>query len=722
MKKKYPVPKYRQFIKNETSEPFEADFYVDISGDDFSKGSDISDGSEKFPFATIEQAQRAVREKIKSIEAETDDGEHTVTVCVNDGEYHLSGLTFGKDDSSERVSVTYRAKKRNAVILSGGLKLTAEDFHPIEGDMRERLNPDAREHVLQADLKKYGISADDYGKMCASGGGSSAYMYDDGTTGINCELFFNGKRMVCARYPDAGQFIEIADVADIGDTEEFPPQNHWNGFRSMKNPRGGKIIVDKIVNERIKKWKNPETAWMHGYFYWDWSDMTTPVKEVIPESRCVVTAHSSRFGFRKGAPYYFFNVFEELDSPGEWYLDRENSVLYLYPYEPINADTRIEFSYLKKPLINLSGCENITFDGFALRCTCDNGIVLSGCKNVSIVNCSVSDIYMTGITGSDCERCRIDGIEVSRAGHRGIDIHGGDRVNLIPAENIITNCLVHDYAEVCSTCISGIDTTGIGNTISYCEIHTSPTVGLGYTGNDHIIEYNVIHDVVLNSDDAAAIYTGCSWTSRGTVIRYNLIFNIGSETSKPDGIYWDDGMSGQTAYGNMIINTGKYGFMLGGGNGHTIRDNIIINAEGSPIQYDDRCRDAIVNDGWAKGLVVPIGSGILWSILHSNPYKSSKWTERYPFLGMVKEAPEDIEDPYFPPNPAFSVIERNIIIDEESREGIIADSVRRFSRIEGNLIFSSPKDAELVYSEEAGCYIYQGNNSTVKEILNNIPF
>jgi len=32
-------------------------------------------------------------------------------------------------------------------------------------------------------------------------------------------------------------------------------------------------------------------------------------------------------------PYYFFNVFEELDTVGEWYIDKENSVLYFIPPE-----------------------------------------------------------------------------------------------------------------------------------------------------------------------------------------------------------------------------------------------------------------------------------------------------------------------------------------------------------------------------------------------------
>ena len=43
---------------------------------------------------------------------------------------------------------------------------------------------------------------------------------------------------------------------------------------------------------------------------------------------------------------------------------------------------------------------------------------------------------------------------------------------------------------------------------------------------------------------------------------YNCIYNIGSEGYRPDAIYFDDMLSGQTAYGNLIVNTKKNGIMM----------------------------------------------------------------------------------------------------------------------------------------------------------------
>ena len=41
------------------------------------------------------------------------------------------------------------------------------------------------------------------------------------------------------------------------------------------------------------------------------------------------------YSFRKGQRFYFLNVLEELDQPGEWFLDRKTGVLYFWPPAPL---------------------------------------------------------------------------------------------------------------------------------------------------------------------------------------------------------------------------------------------------------------------------------------------------------------------------------------------------------------------------------------------------
>ena len=46
------------------------------------------------------------------------------------------------------------------------------------------------------------------------------------------------------------------------------------------------------------------------------------------------------YSFRKGQRFYFLNLLEELDQPGEWFLDRKTGVLYFWPRPPSLAQVR----------------------------------------------------------------------------------------------------------------------------------------------------------------------------------------------------------------------------------------------------------------------------------------------------------------------------------------------------------------------------------------------
>ena len=142
---------------------------------------------------------------------------------------------------------------------------------------------------------------------------------------------------------------------------------------------------------------------------------------------------------------------------------------------------------------------------------------------------------------------------------------GGDRKTLTPGNCMVLNNNIHHFAEIYETYAGGIHLNGVGNTITHNEVAFTPHAAIFYSGNDLIIEYNYIHDAVLHSDGAGAIYSGQDWTQRGTVIRYNVLERIGSDRFKPCGIYWDDRLSGQMAYGNFLIHIGHNGFLIGGG-------------------------------------------------------------------------------------------------------------------------------------------------------------
>ena len=70
--------------------------------------------------------------------------------------------------------------------------------------------------------------------------------------------------------------------------------------------------------------------------------MSTPIKS-INDDKTITTEYCSKYGFKEGGYYYFFNVLEELDAPGEYYIDRDNGILYFYPPDE-NENSKIMLS------------------------------------------------------------------------------------------------------------------------------------------------------------------------------------------------------------------------------------------------------------------------------------------------------------------------------------------------------------------------------------------
>lgn len=645
-----------------------ADLYVSP------RGSDRSPGTEELPFRTIAAAQDAARRRPEP-----------VTVEVLAGVYTES-LEFDRADSGD----TYLT--REDAVITGGLQIPYGETEEISEEMRAILCPEAAEKVRAIDLKRYGVSRAAYETLYAVGRYSTDGKYDGVSSGVNPEVFEDGCRMTLARYPNRG-WLKLADVADVGDAAEFPPQNYWRGWEERRNHRGGLYLIDDATNERTKGWRERDEVWMAGYFYWDWADSSTPVK-LCTENRAVIPAFVSRFGARRGALYYFYNIPEELDAPGEFWMDRKEGILYVYPRG--RKDSLFEISVADRPLIKFSGACNMTFEGFTLTNVRHTAVEGRGDGNVlrrlSVRNAAVHGIDLAGYRNlaEDCE--------ISHTGCGGIYLTGGERETLTPGENVARNNLVHDFARVCRTYQAGVRLQGVGNRCEHNEIYGSPHLAVSYEGNEHVIEYNYIHDVVQHSGDAGAVYSGFDWAAHGTVIRYNLIENVGDGEFAPNGIYWDDGLSGQTAYGNILRNVKGRAFLAGGGRDNTIRDNLILGECLAPIYYDDRNREGFFNGGWARASCAG-PEAPHWKKLAAVPYTGEIWRKKYPSLAGVTTDFARAEDPDFPVNPANVVLENNIVIGPGGSLGEIAQSVYDYNEIGGNPIYSSPEEADFDMKE-----------------------
>ena len=699
---KAPAPTLSTYTaQKDDDKMINGDFYVST------KGNDANNGTKDAPFLTIEKAVEAVRNAEKT-------GRSGITVCIEAGEYRVSSLEFKKEDSgTEECPIIYRGYG-GEVILNGGITLSADDFKAVtEYPEAEILTDEAKNNVVVADITKapYSLTKDDWGKLYAIGSYHTANSYDGDYVGeLYCELFVDDKRQTLARYPD-DDFLLTEEVVKTGLGKEsdgaLTAVENWDEIR---NPESDVYRVSSDLAKRIAGWKTLDDVWMFGYWKYDWADASSPIGFFNAGTGEISPKFVSLYGTKTDAPYYFYNVLEELTTEGEWYLDRENGLLYLWKPENID-EAQIDLSLSLKPIINAQA-DYITFDGITVKGTRSDAVVITG-NNNTIQNCLIKNVAGNAVIMTGSNNLAYNN-EITRTGKGGIILDSGDTGTLTAGDSKADNNYIHDWSEIYKTYQSAVTLLGVGNICSHNEMINSPHEAITYKGNNHIIEYNNIHDVCLLSDDAGAIYSGRSWVWYGNIIRYNCIYNVGSGEHKPDGIYLDDALSGQQIYGNLLINIPRNSIHIGGGRDNIVTNNIIVNSGLNAIYFDERARDGALNNGWFTH--AHIGSGDMWDALYSSPWQSEAWQNAFPEYKAMTDDKSQSETAAFIPNPACTV-KGNLIFNKNKEIGDIHDSAYRFSDISANGLYSLGKTDKIFVDIESGDY----NIKDIEQLRKSIP-
>ena len=674
-----------------------ADFYVAVDGDD------EGDGSFSHPFATIERARDAVRALDKT-------GRTGITVAIKAGDYRVDTLLFTQEDSgTEQCPITYCAYGDGEVIFNAGVTLATSDFAKVSGDAALRIQEQVRDKVVCIDLGIYGITAEDYGHLTSIGSFSQASRYDGDYIGtLACELFVNNQRQNMARYPNEG-WLYTGKVLDLGQPYETPNEGTvLVEYLDLRNPRPSTYAVDKELAERMNGWQINEDIWMFGYWVYEWADSSSPLQDFNYENRTMTPKFVHTYGAVKGAPYYFYNVLEELDIPGEWYLDRETGILYLYEPDDL-ANAEISLSLSENAIILGENVEYLTFQGMTVQGTRDDAISIVG-NNITLDGCLIRNIggnavYLEGYNNL------VSNNEITRTGKGGIIIDGGDLVTLTPGNSRAYNNLIHDWSEVYRTYHPAVTLRGVGNLCDHNEIYNSPHMAVTFEGPNHIIEYNVIRDVVLLSEDAGAIYSYRSMTRYGVTIRYNAIYNLGTPgLYTPSAIYMD-GVSGQTIYGNLLVNVPLFGIKLGSGRDYTVQNNLILNTGGAAMQY---CEHLLY------GPVDPAQSmyhfEVMLADLNQYDWQNGIWKETFPQLAELHFDLDRKEDPLFIGNTAGSKVTGNVLVNAQGSIGEIESYPNRFSDISGNGVYTLDAMEQIFVDPANGDYRLKENSLVYEQI------
>ncbi len=527
--------------------------FVAPNGNDANTGRNVQQ-----PFATITRARDEVRRLHQASGAAA-----PITVYLRGGLHAVrQPVVFGPEDSGTAAApVTYAAYGKEKPVLSGGVPVTGWT-KGAKGVWTTTIT----------DVK------------------AGRWYFN--------QLFVDGKYRHRARTPNEG-FLRVK-----GMPEGTPKTANYHKSCGSFEFAAGDIKPD---------WHNLNDVEVIVYHFW--TDSHLPIQNIDTAKNIVTFKHKADKTFtddftENGARYIVENVYEALDAPGEWYLDRSTGVLSYIPMPGEDMTKAQTIAPLAPSLMTFSGnpverrfVEHLNFRGLTFEYT--NFHLPAGNSNGRQGSASVTAaIQATGLRNSTFERCAFRNLgtwaidlkdgsrnnkilrnEMSYLAAGGIRVNGGgerDHPLRSSGGNTIADNLLHHWGEVYPSAVGVLLMDTDSNTVEHNDIHHGWYTGIsigwrwGYlrsVSRDNRIEYNHIHDIGQGLlSDMGGIYT--LGVSPGTVLRYNHIHDVDANQYGGWGIYHDEGSTHILTEKNLVYNTKYCPFNIHYSKEVTVRNNI----------------------------------------------------------------------------------------------------------------------------------------------------
>ena len=586
-------------------------------------GNDANTGTIDKPMASLNGAL----ERLPSMK-----GFQSITIFMRAGYYPLNKTVLIDSGMIAGTQLTIANYNKEKVIISGGVELDTKKFHVVtDTKMLKRLPQNARGKVYETDMDAQGVV--DFGNRLPHG-------FSRETT-APLELFFNESPLVLSRWPN-NDMVPIGTVSDRG---SMP--------RSGEKENRGALFTYNF--DRPSQWQPNDDIWLYGIFAHSYADDNVPVDTIDTAGRTIKLKQASFYGVfasdesKEGRTrgYYFYNIPEELDTAGEWWIDKVHHTLYLWPPSDIHS-AHISVSTLETPLVVLYHAKDVLLRGLEFGYGRGLGIYATGTDGVSISDCRFMNFGTKAISTSDPVGAftvpykkknvsadkspnihfKVSSCTIYNTGTGAITLGGGDRRNLVPAGNLVSGCDIYNYSRINRASPPAIVLQGAGNTVTHCFIHDASSAAIGYSGNNHEISYNHIMQVATDFSDIGAVYTGRDPSSTGNKIYGNFFDSILSHRNYAvAAVYMDDGSGGMIVSGNIFYKCGSstgYGAIhVNGGSDNRFENNYFIS-----------CPKVISNTFWddKKWHDYMSRPDMLKRLTKDVDIRSDKYLSEYPFL------------------------------------------------------------------------------------------
>ena len=408
------------------------------------------------------------------------------------------------------------------------------------------------------------------------------------------QMFFNSKPLMEARWPNVPKDAN-------GDWNFFSP-DVWAAVNSSGNNYGTITDSDLATASGTSGWNrsiNGVRAVLNvDHQYTSWTRLATnhvagsgtfnyPTDLGSSVNNPDETGSSSSFNDDR---YYLVGERDFLDTPGEWYFDAANQLLYLCPPDGVNPNSaQVEVKTRNYSLTADRSCNYLTIDGITFFGTAfsfgngqnnrSNDIIFR--NNTVLYPCWTEWLAMPS---TDPRASYQDNYPMIQADNSVVAnnsfAYGAMSALLINGwNNVIENNVVHDfdYSSTLGTApmiVSRNWASYVGKggavTVRYNTIYNSGGILLHVGQSNNLVYQNQLYNAFRacwgGNKDVSALYTQSAYC-QGTRFYRNWVYDSKVGTSPQPwngglGIRGDDSTSGLTVDHNVCWNLGSAGIMI----------------------------------------------------------------------------------------------------------------------------------------------------------------